>query len=112
MKNLMLAMMLALCCAVALGAADNKMPRMTAVEPDSGKVGDVAVAKGENLEKSVVTELYLTDGKKDVKVVITDQAGASITFKIPAMKAGRYRLMTASKSAMVEQPVMFEIGEQ
>ena len=92
-------------------AADTKPARVTSVEPDSGKVGDVATAKGENLDKDVVTDLYLTDGKNDVKTDIVERAGDSIKFKIPKMGAGRYRLMTASKTAMIEQPVVFEVTE-
>ena len=94
-----------------LVAAETKSPRLTAVEPDSGKVGDVATAKGENLDKDVVADLYLTDGKNDVKAVITERAADSIKFKIPQMKPGRYRLMTASKTSMIEQPVVFEVSE-
>lgn len=97
--------------ALATLAADIKSARVTAVEPDSGKVGEVALAKGENLDKDVVSDLYLTDGKHDTKVVMTERAGDSIKFKIPQIKAGRYRLMTASKAAMVEQPVVFEVNE-
>ncbi len=97
--------------AVATFAAETKSARITAVEPDSGKAGEIALAKGENLDKDVVADLYLTDGKNDTKVVITERSADSIKFKIPQMKAGRYRLMTASKTAMVEQPVIFEVSE-
>jgi len=92
-------------------AADTKVARVTTVEPDSGKVGEVALAKGENLNKDVVADLYLTDGKNDTKVVITERTDDSITFKIPQIKAGRYRLMTGSKTSLIEQPVMFEVSE-
>ena len=34
---------------------------------DTGKVGDIISAKGENLDKSSIGELYLTDGTHDVK---------------------------------------------
>lgn len=111
MKRLVWTLMVASLCAIAVLAADTKSARVTAVEPDSGKVGDVARAKGENLDKDVVADLYLTDGKNDVKVVITERAADAITFKIPQIKAGRYRLMTASKTAMIEQPVVFEVAE-
>jgi hypothetical protein len=92
-------------------AADSKSARVTSVEPDSGKVGEVATAKGENLDKDVVADLYLTDGKNDTKVVITERGGDAIKFKIPQIKAGRYRLMTGSKTSMIEQPVVFEVSE-
>ena len=111
MKPYVMALLIACCCAALVVGADSKTPRVTAVEPDTGKVGDAATAKGENLDKDTVVDLYFTDGKNDVKVSITDRAADSIKFKIPQMKAGRYRLMTASKTSMIEQPVMFEVSE-
>ena len=111
MKRHISALLIGCVCLGALLAAETKSPRVTAVEPDSGKVGDVATAKGENLDKEVVADLYLTDGKNDVKTVITERAADSIKFKVPQMKPGRYRLMTASKTSMIEQPVVFEVAE-
>jgi hypothetical protein len=88
--------------------------RMSTVDPESGKVGDAVSAKGENLDKSNIAELYLTDGKNDFKAVITEQTGEEIKFKVPKAQAGRYHLMilTAKKDSMVEQPVVFTIEEQ
>lgn len=111
MKRFVLALLVACICLFAV-LAEAKSPRVTSVEPDSGKVGDAAVAKGENLDKDIVADLYLTDGKNDVKVVITARATDSINFTIPKIKAGRYRLMTASKTAMIEQPVVYEVNGQ
>lgn len=111
MKRYISALLTACVCATMLLAADTKAARVTSVEPDSGKVGDLAIAKGENLDKDVVADLYLTDGKNDFKTEIKERAGDSIKFKIPQVKPGRYRLMTASKTSMVEQPVVFEVGE-
>ena len=111
MKRSVATMLVASICAVTMLAADTKSARVTAVEPDAGKVGDMVTAKGENLDKDVVADLYLTDGKNDVKVAITERAADSIKFKIPQIKAGRYRLMTASKTSMIEQPVVFEVEE-
>jgi hypothetical protein len=86
-------------------------PRCTSVEPDTGKKGDVVTAKGENLNKKTVGELYLTDGKNDTKVEISDQSDAEIKFKVPDVKPGRYHLLTlsANKNSMVEQPVALTV---
>ena len=111
MKRSVSALLMACFCAGMLLAADTKTPRVTAVDPDTGKVGEVATAKGENLDKDVVADLYLTDGKNDVKAVIMERAADSIKFKIPQIKPGRYRLMTASKTSMIEQPVVLEVAE-
>jgi len=87
-------------------------PKVTNVEPEAGKVGDIVSAKGENLDKSSVAEAYLTDGSHDTKVEITEQTGAQIKFKVPQnIKAGRYRILmlTADKKSLVEQPVVFTV---
>jgi len=111
MKHFVLALLLTGVLGIVAVAADSKTPRITTVEPDNGKVGDTATAKGENLDKDVVADLYLTDGKNDVKTIITARAPDSITFKIPQLQPGRYRLMTGSKTTMIEQPVMYEVNE-
>ncbi len=84
-------------------------PRVDTVEPDSGKAGAVLTISGENLEKTNVPELYLTDGKNDLKVEVVEQAAKSIKFKIPAAaKPGRYSIMllTGGKDPKyLEQPV-------
>jgi hypothetical protein len=112
MKRFVLALLLTCICAIGTLSGDTKSPRLTTVEPDSGKVGDVATVKGENLDKDTVADLFLTDGKTDVKAVITERTADSLKFKIPQIKAGRYRLMTANKTTMIEQPVVFEVNEQ
>lgn len=85
--------------------------RVASVEPDTAKVGDTATAKGENLAKAKIGEIYLTDGKNDVKATITDQSDTEITFKVPKIQPGRYRLMlvTAKKDSMIEQPVILTV---
>lgn len=88
-------------------------PLFSTVDPDSGKEGDTVSAKGQNLGKKNVGELYLTDGKHDIKAVILDQADEEIKFKVPKADAGRYHLMvlTANKANFIEQPVVFTVGE-
>jgi IPT/TIG domain len=92
------------------------MPRMASVDPDSGKVGDILVVTGENLQKENVAKLYLTDGKNDTQVEIVEQTATTIKFKIPAKAAnGRLALMvlTVGKDAKyIEQPVKVSVGEQ
>lgn len=95
--------------------AQQAMPRMASVEPDSGKAGDVIVVTGENLQKDIVSKLYLTDGKNDTQVEIVEQNATSIKFKIPTKPLnGRLALMvlTVGKDAKyIEQPVKVQIGE-
>ena len=90
------------------------MPRMVSAEPQNGKVGDVIVITGENLEKENVAKVYLTDGTHDTLVEVTEQSGTTIKFKIPAKATGRLALMvlTGGKDAkLIEQPVKITIDE-
>ncbi len=92
-----------------LAFSQQAMPRMTTVEPGNGKAGDVLTVAGENLDKAGVEKLYLTDGKNDLEVQVTEQAATSIKFKIPATaKAGRFSLMiltSGKEPKYIEQPV-------
>ena len=108
MKERLIPWLLAL--AVTLYAFQG-FPRCTAVEPDTGKVGDQVSAKGESLDKKSIAEIYLTDGSKDTKATITDQTEKEIKFKVPQIKPGRYRLLflTANRASMVEQPVILTV---
>jgi len=85
------------------------MPMLQAVEPASGTYGDVLVLTGTNLDQGTVAALYLTDGKNDTKVMITEQSATSIKFRIPAgIAKGRFALMilTQGKDAkFIEEPV-------
>ena len=91
------------------------MPRMTSVEPGSAKKGDVVAVTGENLDKNAVAKVYLTDGKNDTPVEVTEQTATSIKFKIPTAKvAGRLALMiltTGKEPKYIEQPVKLTIEE-
>ncbi len=98
--------------ATSFTAFGQAMPRMVSVEPPNGKIGDVVAVNGENLQKDTVAKLYLTNGKDDLQVEITEQTATSIKFKIPAKATGRMALMvlTAGKDAkLIEQPVKVTI---
>ena len=80
-------------------SAQAAFPRMMTVEPMTAKVGDVVTVSGENLDKDNVSEVFLTDGKSDTKVQITEQAAASIKFKVPdGTKPGRFGLVIRTPS--------------
>jgi hypothetical protein len=94
--------------------AQQAMPRMTSVDPMNGKKGDVIVITGENLQKELVSKVFLTDGKNDIQVEVTEQTNTEIKFKIPAKATGRMILMvlTAGKDAKyIEQPVKVTIDD-
>jgi len=85
------------------------IPQMYKVDPASGRSGDVVAVTGDNLDQDTVAALYLTDGKEDVKVEITEQTTTAIKFKIPAnAKTGRLMLMVLTKGSdpkLIEGPV-------
>jgi hypothetical protein len=93
--------------------AQQAMPRMTSAEPGNGKTGDVIVVSGENLEKTSVAKVFLTDGNNDTPVDIVEQTGTSIKFKIPKMKPGRLALavLIAGKPQIIEMPVKVTVEE-
>src|SRR5688572_12561330 len=99
----------ALLAAALVVFAQQPMPRMTSVEPPSGKSGAVVTVAGENLEKNQVAKVFLTDGKNDTLVEITEQSATALKFKIPDKAgAGRFALMllTVGKDPkLIEQPV-------
>jgi hypothetical protein len=93
--------------------AQQTMPRMSTVDPGTGKAGDEITVAGENLEKAQVAKVYLTDGKNDVLVDLTEQTPTSIKFKIPTKaSAGRFALMlltTGKEPKLIEQPVKLTV---
>ena len=101
--------------AVLVVYAQQPMPRMSAVDPGNGKAGDVITVAGEHLQKEHVAKVFLTDGKNDIPVEITEQSAISIKFKIPAkVPTGRLALMvltTGKDAKYLEQPVKVQIDE-
>jgi hypothetical protein len=92
--------------------SQDAMPRMSSVEPGSGKTGDVVAVAGENLDKANVAKVYLTNGKDDFECVVTGQTATEIKIKIPAKATGRLALMilTGGKEPkLIEQPVKLAI---
>jgi len=90
------------------------LPRMSSVDPTNGKIGDEVVVTGENLQKANVAKVYLTDGKNDLLVVVTEQTDTTIKFKIPAKATGRMAVMvltTGKEPQLIEQPVKVTIDE-
>ncbi len=90
---------------LAYGAA----PRLTSVEPTTGRPGDELVASGQNLDSENVTNLFFTAGGKDFEVEIKEQKSDSIRFTIPEkIELGSYNLMVqtgGATPALMEQPV-------
>lgn len=88
-------------------------PMMKTVAPDTAKIGDEITITGENLQKALVASVFLTDGKNDVKMTVTEQTDTTIKAKIPdKAKPGRLHLMvltTGADQQFLEQPVAISI---
>jgi hypothetical protein len=92
-------------------AAFQGFPKCSAVDPDTAKTGDTVSITCENVDKSAVSDVYLTDGKDDTKVAVMERSADKIKFQVPRIKAGRYHiaLLTANKASMIEQPVVLNV---
>ena len=110
MKKSLVVLLLAAACIVA--RAQGGLPKVTAVDPNTAKVGDVISVTGENLAKDSVGKVYLTDNKTDLQVEVTEQNATSIKFKIPAKASGRMSLMFLTVEAepkLMQLPVKVTI---
>ena len=87
------------------------MPRCTTVDPDTAKTGDTVNVTCDNVDKTTVADLYLTDGKDDTKVAVMEHTADKIKFQVPRIKPGRYHIafLTANKASMIEQPVVLTV---
>ena len=116
--NLLLATVLAvvggLMALPSLVAADG-IPMMRAVDKDEALRGDVVTVTGANLGKAYVSEVYLTNGRDDIKVEIVGQATEAVKIRIANdMAYGRYSLMILTNvepPMFIEQPVRLSVME-
>jgi hypothetical protein len=112
MKTSLIALLL-LTLLLVISASGQNMPRMTSVDPSTVKTGELLTVSGENLEKENVAEVFLTDGKTDLKVAISEQSATSMKVRIPdSAKPGRFSLMirtAGSDEKYIEQPVRVNI---
>ncbi len=110
MKTWLIAVLLISC---AAQVAFQGQPRCTAVDPDTAKTGDTVNVTCENVNKSTVADMYLTDGKDDTKVAVMEHIEDKIKFQVPRIKPGRYHIafLTANKASMIEQPVALTVEE-
>ena len=92
--------------------ADGGMILIQSVDRETAKVGDVVTASGTTLDQSNVAEMYLTDGKTDIKAEIVNQTATTIKFKVPQVPAGRYALEISTQERtprLLEMPVKITI---
>jgi hypothetical protein len=86
-------------------------PRLTGVEPVTGKVGDNLTVMGENLGKETVEAVLLSDDETDYLAELVEQTDAKIVMKVPAVKAGGYNVSIQIDNNIYIQPVRFTVEE-
>jgi len=89
--------------------AAQESPRVTGVDPASGKANDTITVSGENLGKSRVAAVFLSDDKDDFKAVIVSQEADKIVIKVPAVKPGSYNVSIQASNAILIQPTKFTV---
>ena len=90
-------------------------PLMRTASPEDVKAGATVTVAGDYLDKSRVAEVYLTNGKVDVKVDVIEQARTELKFKVPEKIAvGRYNLMVlmvGEEPKLIEEPARLTVVE-
>lgn len=88
-------------------------PLMRTVEPYLAKAGAEIVVSGDNLNKELVAEVYMTANQVNTKVEVLSQSAKEIRFKVPAdIKPGAYKLtvlLTSADPTFIEEPVRLVI---
>jgi hypothetical protein len=86
-------------------------PRLTGVEPATGRPGMNLTVMGENLGKDAVEAVLLSDDEKDYPAEVVEQTNDKIVMKVPAVKAGGYNISIQIENNIYIQPVRFTVEE-
>jgi hypothetical protein len=86
-------------------------PKVTGVEPGTGKVNESITVSGANLTKDSVVAVFLSDDKSDYKAAIVNQAADKIVMKVPQVKPGPYNVSIQVGSGILIEPVRFTVQE-
>ena len=84
-------------------------PSFATVDPVSGKVNDQITVTGENLGKTSISAVFLSDDKNDYKATIVEQSNTKIVMKVPQVKPGSYNVSYQKGNSIYIQPVRFTV---
>ena len=84
-------------------------PKLTGVDPASGKVGARLTINGENLGKGSVEAVLLSDDQKDYPAEMLEQSADKIVMKVPDVKPGSYNVSIKIGNNIYIQPVRFTV---
>ncbi|HWF39094.1 MAG TPA: IPT/TIG domain-containing protein [Candidatus Acidoferrales bacterium] len=101
---LMLAILLASPALFSQGA-----PKVSGVDPATGKVNDSVTVSGANLAKDSVSAVFLSDEKSDYKAVIVEQSADKIVMKVPQVKPGSYNISIQVGNGILIEPVRMTV---
>jgi len=90
-------------------AAAQSSPRITTVEPASGKAGDQLTVEGQDLSKEVVIAVFLSDESKDYPADVVEQTAEKIVMKVPSVTPGDYNISIQVDKNIFIQPVRFTV---
>lgn len=84
-------------------------PKVSGVDPATGKVNDSVTVSGSNLAKDSVAGVFLSDDKTDYKAVIVEQSADKIVMKVPQVKPGSYNISIQVGSGILIEPVRMTV---
>ena len=103
-----LGILLGMALAASLSFAQNG-PKITSVDPTTGKVNDSVTITGEDLGKTSVSAVFLSDAKNDFKTTLVNQAPEKIVIKVPQVKPGGYNVSIQVGAEILIEPVRFTV---
>jgi hypothetical protein len=84
---------------------------MEKVTPVEVKTGQIVTVEGESLDAAHLKTVFLTDRKDQVEVEVVVQTAKYLTFKVPALAPGKWRLMIelVRDNMLLEEPVFIVV---
>ena len=86
-------------------------PKVSGVDPTTGKVNDSVTVSGANLAKDSVAAVFLSDDKSDYKAVIVQQSADKIVMKVPQVKPGSYNISIQVGNGILIEPVRMTVEQ-
>src|SRR3974390_2960059 len=86
-------------------------PKVTGVDPNTGKVNDNVTVSGANLAKDAVSAVFLSDDKTDYKATIVEQSADKIVMKVPQVKPGSYNISIQVGTGILIEPVRISVQQ-
>ncbi len=86
-------------------------PRVTGVAPTAAKIGANVTVQGENLGKTNVVAVFVSNSSDDFPATVVEQTDAKIVIKVPKVKPGDYNVSIQVKTDILIQPIRLTVQE-